>query len=137
MKRIVKLLLIIVIGLLITACDDGYMPKTQYEMYETAVIDDIEITMMNATYNNDILEVEYKITNNRSNTISIDADTYFKLYDINMVQIPNTYENDVNIIKSNETITYTLQYNVQEKSIYEILFYSGIVENNIKFVINK
>ena len=42
---------------------------------------------------------------------------------------------DIKRVQKGDTITLTLQYNIQEKSIYEILFYSGIVENNIKFTI--
>ena len=50
-----------------------------------------------------------------------------------MVQIPNKYTNDKSIIKKDETITYKLQYDVASKELYEIYFYSQIVENNIKF----
>ena len=38
-----------------------------------------------------------------------------------------------NIIKKDETITYKLQYDVTKKELYEIYFYSQVVENNIKF----
>ena len=54
-------------------------------------------------------------------------------YDINKVQIPNKYTNDKNIIKKDESITYKLQYDVTQKELYEIYFYSQVVENNIKF----
>ena len=132
MKKLALFLCILVL-VTITGCNKEI--KTEYSLNETATIDDIEITMTKASYSNNILEVEFKIKNERNNTISIASDTYFKLYDINQVQIPNKYENDNNMIKKGDTITLTLQYNIQEKSIYEILFYSGIVENNIKFTI--
>jgi len=32
-------------------------------------------------------------------------------------------------------MNYTLQYNIKNRELYEILFYSGIVENNIKFTV--
>ena len=73
------------------------------------------------------------MTNKRDNTVAIKADEMFKLYDINKVQIPNNYTNSTNIIKKDETITYILEYNVAKKEIYELYFYSGIVENNIRF----
>lgn len=132
MKKLALFLCILVL-VTITGCNKEI--KTEYFLNETTTIDDIEITMTKASYSNNILEVEFKIKNERNNTISIAPDTYFKLYDINQVQIPNKYENDNNMIKKGDTITLTLQYNIQEKSIYEILFYSGIVENNIKFTI--
>ena len=75
------------------------------------------------------------MTNKRDNTVTIKSDEMFKLYDINKVQIPNNYTNSTNIIKKDETITYILEYNVAKKEIYELYFYSGIVENNIKFTI--
>ena len=36
-------------------------------------------------------------------------------------------------IAPEETVVYTLIYDVEEQDFYEVLFYSGIVENNIKF----
>lgn len=132
MKKLTMFLCLLVLTI-ITGCSKEI--KTEYFLNETATIDDIEITMTKASYSNNILEVEFKIKNERNNTISIAPDTYFKLYDINQVQVPNKYENDNNMIKNGDTITLTLQYNIQEKSLYEILFYSGIVENNIKFTI--
>ena len=135
MKKIFILCIaIFVFALVLTGCDNTPV-KTEYSLNEPAKLDDIEITMVDTTYQNNILEVEFKIKNNRDNTISIAPDTYFKLYDINQVQVPNKYQNDNNMIKKGDTINFTLQYNIQEKELYEILFYSGIVENNIKFTI--
>lgn len=135
MKKIFILCIaIFVFALVLTGCDNTPV-KTEYELNEPAKLDDIEITMVDTNYQNNILEVEFKIKNNRDNTISIAPDTYFRLYDINQVQVPNKYQNDNNMIKKGDTINFTLQYNIQEKELYEILFYSGIVENNIKFTI--
>lgn len=133
-KLFILCIAIFVFALVLTGCDNTPV-KTEYSLNEPAKLDDIEITMVDATYQNNILEVEFKIKNNRDNTISIAPDTYFKLYDINQVQVPNKYQNDNNMIKKGDTINFTLQYNIQEKELYEILFYSGIVENNIKFTI--
>ena len=38
-----------------------------------------------------------------------------------------------NIIKNNQTVPYILEYNITKKEIYELYFYSGVVENHIKF----
>ena len=109
--------------------------KSEYSINEVGYIDDIEVSLINASYiNNDTgIEVTFKITNKRNNTITITPDDYFVFYDINKVQIPNKYTNDKNIIKKNETINYKLQYDVTKKELYEIYFYSQVVENNIKF----
>jgi len=133
-KLFILCIAICVFALVLTGCDNTPV-KTEYSLNEHAILDDIEITMVDTSYQNNILEVEFKIKNNRDNTISIAPDTYFKLYDINQVQVPNKYQNDNNMIKKGDTINFTLQYNIQEKELYEILFYSGIVENNIKFTI--
>ena len=84
---------------------------------------------------NDIVEFTFKITNNRDNSITLNPDNNFKIYNSTNAQIPNIYSNDSNIIKSKDTMNYTLQYNIKNRELYEILFYSGIVENNIKFTV--
>lgn len=130
------ILVIIAIAAVILKNDNGqHILKNEFTMHEVGYIDDIEVTLVNAVYiNNDTgIEVTFKITNKRDNTITITPDDYFVFYDINKVQIPNKYTNDKNIIKKNETINYKLQYDVTKKELYEIYFYSQIVENNIKF----
>ena len=129
------ILILIAISTLVFKNDDKHILKSEYSMHEVGYIDDIEVTLVNASYiNNDTgIEVTFELTNKRDNTITITPDDYFVFYDINKVQIPNKYTNDKNIIKKDETITYKLQYDVTKKELYEIYFYSQVVENNIKF----
>lgn len=129
------ILILIAVIALVFKNDDNHILKSEYSMHEVGYIDDIEVTLVNATYiNNDTgIEVTFELTNKRDNTITITPDDYFVFYDINKVQIPNKYTNDKNIIKKDETITYKLQYDVTKKELYEIYFYSQVVENNIKF----
>lgn len=135
MKKVLLLIVLLLLPLvLLTGCSEEII-KTEYQLNEEAKMDDLVITLTDASYNNGVLEAVFKITNNRKNSVTISPNVNFKLYDINKVQIPNIYSNDTSIIKKGETINYTLQYNVTGKSLYEILFYSGIVENNIKFSI--
>ena len=136
-------IIIILIGLIIVVAaiflliidKDEYAFKSEYKIGEQALIDDIELTLNQVTHinNNTGIELTFQITNKTNNTITINADKYFVFYDINMVQIPNKYTNYKSIIKKDETITYKLQYDVASKELYEIYFYSQIVENNIKF----
>lgn len=110
--------------------------KSNYSFNEEAVLDHFDLKLKDASYlENDVLELTFEITNNSKNSVTINADNYFKLYDINQVQVLNKYTANTNIIKKDETINYTLQYNINKKEIYEIYFYSGVVENNIKFTI--
>ena len=128
-------LVVIAVFSVILKENDGHILKSEYQMGEVGYIDDIEITLKSANYINTEtgIEVTFEITNKTSNTITITPDDYFKFYDVNKVQIPNKYTNDKNIVKKNETINYKLQYDVTKKELYEIYFYSGVVENNIKF----
>lgn len=109
--------------------------KSEYSIGELGYLDNIEITLekVNYIHNNTAIELTFKITNQTNNTITITPDDYFKFYDINEVQIPNKNISNKKIIKKDETITYKLQYDVTKKELYEIYFYSQVVENNIKF----
>lgn len=137
MKKVLPLIvLMLTIGLVLTGCGNDVIPKTEYTINETAKIDDITLKLEKASYTPDNkLELVFDITNNRDNTLTLSPDDYFVLYDINKVQIPNVFSNNTNIIKKNSSLKYTLQYNVDNKELYEIYFYSGIVENNIKFTV--
>ena len=119
------ILILIAISTLVFKNYDKHILKSEYSIHEVGYIDDIEVTLVNASYiNNDTgIEVTFELTNKRDNTITITPDDYFVFYDINKVQIPNKYTNDKNIIKKDETITYKLQYDVTKKELYEIYFY--------------
>lgn len=141
-EKIKKLLIfggvIIAIIAILTAVfhnDNKYVLKNEYKLGEVGYIDDIELSLEKIEYINQEsgIQLSFKITNKTKNTITITPDDYFKFYDINTVQIPNKFTNNKNIIKKDETVIYKLQYDVTKKELYEIYFYSQIVENNIKF----
>lgn len=135
--KYIKIISLILISIIIVGCGrdlSNITSKTSYRINETAKIDKLEIKLTNFKYlDNDIVEFTFKITNNRDNSITLNPDNNFKIYNSTNAQIPNIYSNDSNIIKSKDTINYTLQYNIKNRELYEILFYSGIVENNIRF----
>lgn len=137
--KYIKIISLIFISIIIVGCGrnlSNITSKTSYKINETAKIDKLEITLTNFKYlDNDIVEFTFKITNNRDNSITLNPDNNFKIYNSTNAQIPNIYSNDSNIIKSKDTMNYTLQYNIKNRELYEILFYSGIVENNIKFTV--
>lgn len=137
--KYVKIISLMLFVVLLVGCGrdlSNITSKTSYKINETAKIDKLEITLTNFKYlDNDIVEFTFKITNNRDNSITLNPDNNFKIYNSTSAQIPNIYSNDSNIIKSKDTMNYTLQYNIKNRELYEILFYSGIVENNIKFTV--
>ena len=137
--KYIKIIGVLVLSIFMVGCGrnlNNITSKTSFEINETAKIDKLEITLINVNeIGNDTIEFIFKIKNNRSNSITLNPDNNFKIYNINSVQIPNIFSNDSNIIKSNDTVNYTLQYNIKNRELYEILFYSGIVENNIKFTV--
>ena len=137
--KYVKIISLMLFAVLLVGCGrdlSNITSKTSYKINETAKIDKLEITLTNFNYlYNDIVEFTFKITNNRDNSITLNPDNNFKIYNSTNAQIPNIYSNDSNIIKSKDTMNYTLQYNIKNRELYEILFYSGIVENNIKFTV--
>ena len=137
--KYIKIISLILISIIIVGCGrdlSNITSKTSYKINETAKIDKLEITLTNFKYlDNDIVEFTFKITNNREDSITLNPDNNFKIYNSTNAQIPNIYSNDSNIIKSKDTMNYTLQYNIKNRELYEILFYSGIVENNIKFTV--
>jgi hypothetical protein len=137
-----KLVTIIAIGIVVLTFAilvikniDHHILKSEYAINELGYLDKIEVTLKNVTYINQEtgIELAFEITNKTDNTITIVPDEYFKFFDINEVQIPNKFDNNKSIIKKNQTITYRLQYDVTKKELYEIYFYSQVVENNIKF----
>lgn len=129
------LILLVLIPFIVGCNDNKIIPKSEYKVGEEAMIDDIYLTLTSATYNDDILELVFKIRNDTGKTMTINPESNFKLYDINRVLVTNSFTNNSNVIKKGQTVSYTLNYNVSKKEIYEIYFYSGIVENNVKFAV--
>ena len=139
LNKIIKIIaigiLVLTFAILIIKNIDHHILKSEYTINEPGYLDKIEVTLKNVTYINQEtgIELAFEITNKTDNTITIVPDEYFKFFDINEVQIPNKFDNNKSIIKKNQTITYRLQYDVTKKELYEIYFYSQVVENNIKF----
>ena len=115
--KYVKIISLMLFAVLLVGCGrdlSNITSKTSYKINETAKIDKLEITLTNFKYlDNDIVEFTFKITNNRDNSITLNPDNNFKIYNSTSAQIPNIYSNDSNIIKSKDTMNYTLQYNIK------------------------
>ena len=92
--------------LLVIGCDKKIPIKPEYSVNEDAPADKINLKIYEVIYDetNKKLNIKLNITNKTGSTITIDSDKSFKLYDINKVQVPNTYINNSNIIKNNQTV---------------------------------
>ena len=121
--------------LLLTGCNSNIVPKTEFRMNEQANIDKIDIKLTKAVRSDNNLEVTFEITNRRDNAITISPDKNFVLYE-NKTQVLNKFQNLSNVLKKDQTVMYTLSYDISKRELYEIYFYSGIVENNIKCTID-
>ena len=137
MKKLFKLVVIALFVLLLVGCDDDMVYKTEYKTNEEAIIDNLYVSIDKVDYidTSGTFELNFKITNKRGSSVTIDPSFNFRIYS-NDIQLDNIYPNSTNIINNNETINYKLNYKIDLEDIEYIMFYSGIVENNIKFVIN-
>lgn len=145
MKKIVYVLCICMFALLVTACNDLSAPehvKTEFKLNEVALIDNYEIQLIknekNNQYKNNIatngqyIILTFKIKNNNKTTQFIDENN-FSLTINNQVYKPTDVLNMT--IDANKTQEYTIIYDVPVNEDYELIFYSGVVTNNIEFEI--
>ncbi len=146
MKKFLKVFLLCTIMLPFVGCFSvKQMPsKTEYYLNEEATMDNIYKISLNDILSQDhfqdvependhYLVLEFKITNISSETQTIDVQKSFQLK-IDNTLYPDLNHNKDTEIAPQESIMYQLIYDVNEMDHYEILFYSGIVDNNIKFI---
>jgi len=118
--------------------------KTSYLKNETAIIDHYNVTMSNYIVsemwndlnpnNGQYLIVTFKIKNNSKEDKIINLNKTYELYiDGNLYKNMNQEQN-INI-SSNDEITHNLVYDVPILNTYDVLFYSGVVGNNMNFKI--
>ena len=107
--------------------------KTIFDANENASIDNISITLLNITEGNNSdnnIIVKFKIQNNNKNNISITNENFDLIID-NINYKPN---NQINAnLAYNNSLELILYYNVPKKESYKLIFYSGVVSNNIAF----
>lgn len=145
MKKLIKILVICISVLSMCACNDLSLPenvKTEFKLGESALIDQYNITLTeinnNDVYNNktskngQYIVLTFKIKNDSNQPDILESNNF-------VITIDNqeyyAVENKNVSLNANETIEYNIVFDVQKKSEYDLLFYSGIVTNNIKFKI--
>lgn len=130
MKKVLFCLVIAIISVVLVGCNNT--SKTEYKINEKAVIDGIHIKLVKVEKINNELLITFSIKNKTKDTITINPEKNFKYYN-NQIVVSNTYKSNKNIINSNSEVVYTLQYGYNNQKLHSIYFYSGVVENNIKF----
>lgn len=146
MKKLLNFILVILSCFLFTACTNLDAPKyvkTEFKLNENASIDYYDITMIksiaskqyngSASVNGQYIILTFKIKNNDKNNQNINSNNFYLRKD-NQEYLANVIH--PRTIKANETTEYIVIFDVPIDSNYDILFYSGVVTNNIEFNVN-
>lgn len=134
-----RILLCALCLLLWTGCSSLEAPvdtKTVYNVGELATIDYYQVKLNDRTYNENKITLEFVITNQDKEAHTIDQDNFSLTSEDNRSIVP---DNQVSMtLNPNQTKTITITYTLEDsmKEGIGILFYSGVVTNNIKFQIS-
>ena len=146
MKNILKILVfsIFFIGILAGCGVSNKAVKTEYKVNEVATIDQYRILCKGYEIINQyqdqmgkFLKIDYKITNLRDQSYYLDLQNDFQLQVDSGKYIPAITSDHIEI-KGNEEKTLEIVYDLKEyesMESYKVIFYSGVVSNNIAFVI--
>lgn len=145
MKKIGIVVLMLFSCFVITGCNDLSEPegiKTEFKLLENASIDHYAITLtktsMESSYQNKISQngqfivLKFQVKNNSKQNDTLKADNFHIIIDN---QEYDAYLNTNLALNAKETAEYTIVFDVPVREEYDLLFYSGIVSNNIKFKI--
>lgn len=124
--------------IIVTATILFFKFNKKYHIDEVAVLDNYEVILKKASYNDETntLDVVFQITNLHDYSITINDREHFMLEGLGETQIGNSFHSNLNLVKSKEKVMYTLNYHINKRPNYEIIFYSGIKNNKIKFIID-
>lgn len=145
MKKLVVIISMICGCFIITACTDFSLKediKTEFKLMENASIDHYEMVLTkidtNQTYQNQVTKngqyviLKFQVKNASKQNDTLKADNFQMI--INNEEY-KALENRNVAMNAGETVEYTIVFDVPVKEEYDLLFYSGIVGNNIKFKI--
>lgn len=120
--------------------------KTEYLKEEVAKLDHYEIVYKGYSSKKEKLYVDFVVTNHSDTVQEINLSEDFVLYTDKNEKIINLYEEEKIKIESNETKEIRVIYKADELfkkkqlidlTSYKIIFYSGVVTNNIAFIIEE
>lgn len=137
----------LIISSLLIGCSskvgDTYQ-KTEYLKEENAIIDYYEMIYKGYSSKNKKLYVNFVVTNNSSETKEINLREDFRLYTDTSEKIINLSDEEIIKIQNNETkeirVTFESDSLFENETLidldsYKIIFYSGVVSNNIAFIL--
>lgn len=146
MKKIICLLTICLLCFFSIACNDldlNENVKTEFKIHEQANIDHYRIILSKqetfTTYQNtpssngQYLLLTFNIQNNSNSTATIQEDSFYLEVDGHTY---NPIDFQQVTIASNEDEQITIIYDVPDNDHFSLLFYSGVVSNNIAFDID-
>lgn len=128
---------IAIIGCLVlilsTGCGlENKAPQTEYKVNEEAFIDSYQIECNDFEKTDNILEVNYTLTNQSNQQVTVEPSNAFRL--VQQDQMISANEDSSVTLEPSETKKLTVTFNVTEtQDQYKVLFYSGVVDNNIAF----
>ncbi len=139
MKRKGLIIIIVCLAIVLIISIIIFKKQKKYTYNEIATTKRFEIVLKSATYEKETetLEAVFQLKNLSGYSITINEKEYFKLKSIAQSELNNSYYSNTNILKSNETTMYTLQYKVKERSNYEIIFNTGEKNDNLVFIVNE
>ncbi len=128
---------------LLVGCNEETGPnKTEFFLNEEATIDNYTISLNDVFTSNHFQDVtpenetyltlEFKITNNSNEQQVLDSNKNFD-FKINDKRYTDLNHNKTLTLEPNETVMYQVVYDVPEEDSYSLIFYSGVVSNNIRF----
>lgn len=143
MKKIGYLICIGLLCCFTIACSDLSLDesiKTEFKIHEQANIDHYNITLNKQetlteyqnvpASNGQYLSLAFKIKNNSDTDAVIQEDNFYLEIDDHIYN-PISFSQET--IASKESKEITIIYDVPNDDNYELIFYSGIVSNNIAF----
>lgn len=143
-NKIIYCILVLFSISLLTGCGiNKVQNKTEYYIGEQATIDNYQLVCNNYEIKDDVLKVNLELSNKSKQTKTISVINNFEIININDNEnIPKNISNDkVEIIEGNETVNIELEFDINAIDIninnYKIIFYSGVVTNNIAFVLKE
>ena len=143
-NKIIYCILVLFSISLLTGCGiNKVQNKTEYYIGEQATIDNYQLVSNNYEIKDDVLKVNLELSNKSKQSKTISLINNFEIININDNEnIPKNISNDkVEIIEGNESIDIELEFDIKDMNInindYKIIFYSGVVTNNIAFVLKE
>lgn len=141
-----KVVILVLLSIIIVGCNNlepttTTPNKTEFTVNEIATIDHYKVVLNDvietSTYqtkkpeNDTFLILEFKITNESREVQTISPNVNFKpMLNGSYLDLGHTENMEVPV---GESIIYQVVYDVPEMDSYSVLFYSGVVSNNIRF----